>query len=921
MAQKSTKNSSYFINKYNSLDGKIVKRKTLLNFLEELKHNLGLYETHLDVIADKIMNLLDKNQDDNEFEIKLKQKYSVASLNGANQETTIKEIQGLGIPYLPKIVKQKETKGLNKPVSSNDIYNMITNKIIELIKKSDKLKFKKTWTDVYTSDYLIAYNFITKKPYRSINQFLLSFYGLENPYFLTFKQIEKLGGKIKKGAKAHPITYYTILYTFKQKGQKSFGSYDVEKFIKHLSKFVSEKVTKDNLHKIKGVDVIPIIRYYNVFNGADITGIDFDLKNFDLPGKIPENKKTKNKTFVDNLDAENIIKLYPKPAPKLVHKKQNKAYHQSSGNNGNSLIVMPTKQQFDSENDYYKTLFHEYSHSTGTPNRLNRKLGNIFGTKAYAFEELIAELSAVFLANEVGIRGKHIKNNVAYIKGWNKILIEELENDNKFIFQASAKAQKSADYILQRDENDVPLFRRIEKPKSKPKVKETTEKQKVKRVFKEISKTSRSDETIYNFNLDFGDDFFLNILSVHRKRTGLSKGDILNSIWIDKYKFAKDYKLKKNHNFFYKLSDVKDAIEKLINDGTILKYKKDNVKSTTLETIYGVKQITNKPKITKKEIVGYALVDNISGEIVVMRKTLQELEKTYHNTENNVGFKGMKILVYEIIKAKPKNKLGKKIDVDFSIKKNIQEKQKSLSKPTKQKPKTKQTIKGLVPVSQQKKRNYPTYKDLEHLPLYQFYGNLEIKSSGSIVCTTDAPQGAGKTRLHFQKANMFDENGYKVLFMSLEEHPDSRLFNDKVEQYLSKKAKENFYPIGEIDKKTLEELLPQFDIIFVDSWNKLVKELKDKDNYNLDIDYDIRKKYNGKFFDMIFQRTSDGKMRGGSKSQFDGDIITKIQKCDNWKDNYSFYDKNRYMIDNYVWNIHEQKLYLHDEYIKRFETK
>lgn len=187
------------------------------------------------------------------------------------------------------------------------------------------------------------------------------------------------------------------------------------------------------------------------------------------------------------------------------------------------------------------------------------------------------------------------------------------------------------------------------------------------------------------------------------------------------------------------------------------------------------------------------------------------------------------------------------------------------------------------------------------------------------MITNDADQGAGKTRNLFQKANMYGENGYKVLFISLEEQPDSRLFSDKVKEYFSKKALDNIYPIGEINKKKLDELVPLFDFILIDSWNKLLKEILDKDNYRLDIDYDIRKKFNGKVFDMIFQRTTDGKMRGGSNAQFDGDVIIKIKKMPNWKDNYAYYDKNRYMLDNYIWNIYEQKLYKYDEYLERIQ--
>jgi len=49
------------------------------------------------------------------------------------------------------------------------------------------------------------------------------------------------------------------------------------------------------------------------------------------------------------------------------------------------------------------TLLHELTHWTGHPSRVNRPLGNSFGTKDYAFEELIAELGASYLCAQFEI--------------------------------------------------------------------------------------------------------------------------------------------------------------------------------------------------------------------------------------------------------------------------------------------------------------------------------------------------------------------------------------------------------------------------------------------------------------------------------------------------------------------------------------
>ena len=232
----------------------------------------------------------------------------------------------------------------------------------------------------------------------------------------------------------------------------------------------------------------------------------------------------------------------------------------------------------------------------------------------------------------------------------------------------------------------------------------------------------------------------------------------------------------------------------------------------------------------------------------------------------------------------------------------------------------KKTIAGLKPISDEKKSNFQKF-DFGNEPLGKFLGDVEIKEKGSVVVTLDAPQGAGKTRQLFQFANLTAGNNLKTLFISLEEAKNSSLFQNKVEEYLSDKAKQNFYVIDEIESlQALNRLIEQFDVIMVDSWNKLYREIKNKEGKGISLDYDFRKKFNGKLFFFIYQRTQNGLMRGGSEAQFDGDIVLKIEKLPDWHQNYVYYDKNRYMIDNYVWNVSEQKLYSFDEYMEILEN-
>jgi antirestriction protein ArdC len=70
------------------------------------------------------------------------------------------------------------------------------------------------------------------------------------------------------------------------------------------------------------------------------------------------------------------------------------------------FIAMPLPASFVDLDSYKATLFHEMGHWTGAASRLNREFGKRFGDSAYAFEELVAELSAAFMAMEYGLEAK-----------------------------------------------------------------------------------------------------------------------------------------------------------------------------------------------------------------------------------------------------------------------------------------------------------------------------------------------------------------------------------------------------------------------------------------------------------------------------------------------------------------------------------
>lgn len=111
---------------------------------------------------------------------------------------------------------------------------------------------------------------------------------------------------------------------------------------------------------------------------------------------------------------------------------------------------MPERTRFASEAEFYSVALHELTHWTGAKHRLARDFAIRFGTDAYAFEELIAELGSAFLNAELGFAASMIPNHAGYIKSWLKVL----KNNKRAIFTAANQASKAHRYIMDRVEDN-----------------------------------------------------------------------------------------------------------------------------------------------------------------------------------------------------------------------------------------------------------------------------------------------------------------------------------------------------------------------------------------------------------------------------------------------------------------------------------
>lgn len=220
--------------------------------------------------------------------------------------------------------------------------------------------------------------------------------GYSSPLWGTLRQINKLGGRVRKGEQATPVVFWRV-------------------------------IEKDN------GDMVPLMRYYNVFNLDQTEGVELPSRASALLGSERE------EIAVPDL-VESVVSGY-EGGPEVGHRRGDRAAYSPVGDR----IEMPALDQWDRVEDYAGTLFHELVHSTGHPERLSRfTAGSVrFGCEEYAEEELVAEIGAQMLAATVGI-SLEVERSAAYVEHW----LGVLRDDRGLIVKAAQKAQKAVDRIL-----------------------------------------------------------------------------------------------------------------------------------------------------------------------------------------------------------------------------------------------------------------------------------------------------------------------------------------------------------------------------------------------------------------------------------------------------------------------------------------
>lgn len=274
-----------------------------------------------------------------------------------------------------------------------DIYAEVTDRIIAQLEQGI-IPWNKPWTGTQSGPVSGA----TGKPYSLLNQMLL---GKPGEYY-TWNQIQKLGGKVRKGEHSHMVVFWKQIPI----------------------KEINPDTGKEEQF------CIPMLKYFNVFHVDQIDGIE------------PKTIHPEVFDLASDEAADAIIQDYiTRCGVTLKHVKGDEAFYAP----GLDYVQLPLREQFPAMAEYYSTAFHELTHSTGHQSRLDRiSRKAFFGNEEYSKEELVAEIGAASLLNYVGIEtASSFRNSTAYIQSW----LRALKGDKKMIVTAAGAAGKAFEMI------------------------------------------------------------------------------------------------------------------------------------------------------------------------------------------------------------------------------------------------------------------------------------------------------------------------------------------------------------------------------------------------------------------------------------------------------------------------------------------
>lgn len=321
-----------------------------------------------------------------------------------------------------------------------DVHEAITAKIVSAI-EAGAGEFQMPWHRPGVS-FTLPRNALTDNPYRGSN--VLSLWidadekKFQHPFWATFKQWQELGAQVRKGEKGSLIVKYGEWVPRPDAGGHPKGK----------AKTVREQASSNGQD-----DADEAKRLYAkaawVFNIDQVEAPD-ELRTNLLPPETPRKDLTERLEAVDRFVAAVGIE---------IREGGQRAFYRHRVLNGDGdFIQMPPRELFTGTatstptEAYYSTLLHEEIHGSGAGHRLNRQFGERFGDRAYAFEELVAELGSAFLCAHLDVTNTTRADHAQYIAHW----LSVMKDDKKAIFTAASLATRAVDFLIGLQPNPDP---------------------------------------------------------------------------------------------------------------------------------------------------------------------------------------------------------------------------------------------------------------------------------------------------------------------------------------------------------------------------------------------------------------------------------------------------------------------------------
>jgi antirestriction protein ArdC len=284
----------------------------------------------------------------------------------------------------------------------SNLYSEITDKIIAEL-EAGRVPWVQPWgTAAAKAPLGLPKNASTGRTYSGINVLLLWGAAIERGFsgqsWLTFRQALSLGGNVMKGERGTTVVY--------------------------ADRFVPEDEKRRARETGEDAQAIPFLKRFTVFNTDQCENLPEDVATAAPP--VP---KGLIEPRVEALIAATGIDF---------RIGGNRAFYVPA----HDYVQVPPPQAYFEPINWHRTALHELGHASGAPHRLNRDLSGSFGSKKYAFEELIAEINAAFCCASLGI--ELTVRHADYIGSW----LEVLREDNRAIFRAASQASKAADWLL-----------------------------------------------------------------------------------------------------------------------------------------------------------------------------------------------------------------------------------------------------------------------------------------------------------------------------------------------------------------------------------------------------------------------------------------------------------------------------------------